>query len=84
MRLTRWNRQLVPWGFGQRRLAKRRATRTEELETRFHGISGACSRVAATTALRKRDLTLMLLFLLIFHCWASVTGQCGTDKADPG
>ncbi len=65
MRLTRWNRQLVPWGFGQRRLAKRRATLTEELETRFHGISGACSRVAATTALRKRDLTFMFFPALI-------------------
>jgi hypothetical protein len=47
---------LVPEGILlQRRAAKRRATLTEWLETRFQGISKFWSRVAATTALRKRD-----------------------------
>lgn len=63
--LTFGTGSMVPWAFDQRWRAKRRATLIEELETRFHGISGACSRVAATTALRKRDLTFMLLFLVV-------------------
>ena len=66
--LRHLSRQLGPKTFAQRRVANRRATLTEVLETRFHGISGACSRVAATTALKKRDLTFMSLFLLVLGC----------------
>ncbi|KIC46866.1 hypothetical protein RA28_03790 [Ruegeria sp. ANG-S4] len=39
----------------QLRSARRRATLTEWLETRFHGISGSCACTAATTAFKKRD-----------------------------
>ncbi|CUH46108.1 hypothetical protein RUA4292_00272 [Ruegeria atlantica] len=76
--LTLGTGSLVPWAFGQRWRAKRRATLTELLETRFHGISGACSLVAARTALRKRNLTFMFVPAHgVGHCPFPFESQCG-------
>jgi len=61
MRLDPENRQLGSLGLvDQGRVARRRATLIDVLETRFQGISSSCSLVAATTALRKRDFNFIL------------------------
>ncbi|WP_170547955.1 hypothetical protein [Ruegeria atlantica] len=62
VRLIPRNRQLGSRvSHHQPRAARRRATLTELLETRFHGISSFCSLVATSTALRKRDLVFIFV-----------------------
>ena len=82
MCVSPWSRQLGSWGLhDQRRAAMRRATLTEWLEIRFHGISNSCFLVAATTALRKRDFVFISLPCSFFGVWTPFSSETSMCRA---